>query len=97
MNPPDYLWLFVRMVIVLVVVLGLALFLIRYVLGRNGKWRKGQRTGWAHVVGQVMLGPRKGLYLLRVAGRYLVVGSTENSLSLLAELSREEGERIEKT
>lgn len=93
---PDFLWLFLKMVAGLVVVLGLALLLIRYLLPR-GRWGRGKKAKWATVVGRIMLEPRKGLYLLKVAGRYLVVGSTEQSMALLAELTKAEGEEIEKT
>ena len=91
---PDFLWLFLQMVMGLVVVLGLALLLIRYLLPR-GRWGRGKKAKWATVVGRILLEPRKGVYLLKVAGRYLVVGSTEQSMALLAELSKTEGEEIE--
>lgn len=91
---PDFLWLFIRMIIGLVVVLGLALLLIRYVLPKAGK---NSKTNWAGVVGRVMLEPRKGLYLVKIVGRYFVLGSTDQNLSLISELSKEEGEKIETT
>ena len=93
---PDFLWLFIRMVIGLVVVLGLALLLIRYVLPK-ARWGKNSKTGWAWVIGRVMLEPRKGLYLVKIVGRYFVLGSTDQNLSLISELTQEEGEKIENT
>ncbi len=91
---PDFLWLFIKMLVVLGIVLGLALVTIRYVMPK-GRWNKRSRGGWVDVVGRVMLEPHKNLYLLKLAGRYLVVGSAEQSLSLILELSKEEGEKVE--
>lgn len=93
---PDFAWLFLKTVAGLILVLGLAIVLIRYVLPRVPFGRFGRRrAGWARVVDRFVLEPRKNLYLVKVAERYFLLGSGENSLSLLSELSKTEGEKIE--
>ena len=98
---PDFGWLFIKMVLGLIFVLALALFLIRFVLprtaiGRLRGWgNRAGMPGWVSVIDRFILEPRKSLYLVKVAGRYFILGSAENSMNLLAELSRSEGEKIE--
>ena len=70
--------------------------LLAFVLLRWGaKWlygagRSGQRM---RLVERLPLEPRRALYLVEVAGRRLVLGSSENGVTLLVEL---EPETVEK-
>ena len=91
---PDFTWLFVKMVAGLVLVLGLALVFIRYVLPKT---RLGKRRGvsWIEVVSSFSIEPHKNLHMVKLGGRYLVLGVTEHSLNLVTELSQAEGEKIE--
>ncbi|HSA58511.1 MAG TPA: flagellar biosynthetic protein FliO [bacterium] len=94
MNPtPDFTWLFVKMVIGLVLVLGLALFLFRFVLPRTKFGRRGGAS-WASIEDAVRLDPHKSLYLVKILERYFVLGASEHSLQLITELSPLEGEKI---
>jgi flagellar biogenesis protein FliO len=90
---PDFSWLFVKMVIGLVMVLGLALFLFRYVLPRTKLGRRGAPT-WASVEDAVRIDAHKSLYLVRILERYFVLGGGEQGLQLITELSPSEGEKI---
>ncbi|MBI2981077.1 MAG: flagellar biosynthetic protein FliO [Deltaproteobacteria bacterium] len=83
------------MVAGLLLVLALALVLIRYVLPKTGRWGRRSRIGWARIIDRFPLAPRASLYLVKIAERYLVLGSGEGSLNLIRELSKEEGEKIE--
>ena len=86
----DFAWLFVRMVVGLVFVLALALFLIRYVLARKSS----RRGSWVTIVDRFSLESRKHLYLVKIVGRYFVLGSGEQSLNVVAELNSSEGDKI---
>lgn len=94
MSPtPDFTWLFVKMVVGLVVVLGLALLFIRFVLPRTRLGRRGDAS-WASVEDAVRLDPHRSLYLVKILERYFVLGASEHSLQLITELSLAEGEKI---
>lgn len=90
---PDFSWLFVKMVIGLVLVLGLALVLFRYVLPRT-KFGRRNGSSWASVEDAVRLDPHKSLYLVKILERYFVLGASEHSLQVITELSAPEGEKI---
>jgi flagellar biosynthetic protein FliO len=90
---PDFTWLFVKMVIGLVLVLGLALVLFRYVLPRTKFARRGGAS-WASVEDTVRLDPHKSLYLVKILERYFVLGASEHGLQLITELPASEGEKI---
>ncbi|MBI2083110.1 MAG: flagellar biosynthetic protein FliO [Deltaproteobacteria bacterium] len=93
---PDFAWLFIKMIAGLILVLALAIVLIRYVLPRTGaRWGRRPKDGWVRIVDRFALEPRKSLYLVKIAERYLVLGTGEGSLSLIQELTAEEGGKIE--
>ncbi len=75
------------------VVLGavcIAAFVVVRVLGR---WLSTGRTRGAHlldVVARVPLEPRRSLYVVEVAGKTLLVGTSEMGLSVLSELDAAE-------
>lgn len=79
----ETLWLFIRLIIVLPLVLVLAYFSIKYGLARG----RGFTTGARHmrVVEHLPLGPKGGLTLVEIGGRYYLVAFQENSVSLLKE------------
>ena len=54
------------------------------------------RSGRIRVLDRADLGRERTLLVVRAGQRYLLLGSTSAGLSLLAELSREEGELWEK-
>lgn len=80
----ETLWLFIRLIIVLPLVLALAYFTIKYGLARG---RGFATTGTRHmrVVEHLPLGPKGGLALVEVGGRYYLMAFQENNVSLLKE------------
>ncbi len=71
--------------LVLVVVCVAAFVIVRIA----GRWLGGGRTRGAHlldVVARVPLEPRRSLYVVEVAGKTLLVGTSEMGLSVLSEL-----------
>jgi flagellar biogenesis protein FliO len=93
-STPDFTWLFVKMVIALLLVVGLALFLFRVVLPRTRLGRSRRGAPWASLEDAVRLDPQKSLYLVKILERYFVIGASEQGLSLITELPSAEGEKI---
>ena len=94
---PDFTVLFVKMLAGLVLVLILAVVLIRYLLPRSrfSFLKGGKRSDWVSVLNQFSLGPRKTLYLIKVASRYFLLGAGENSLNLVGELNETDMQKIQ--
>ncbi|MGY1840518.1 MULTISPECIES: flagellar biosynthetic protein FliO [unclassified Modestobacter] len=76
----------VRLVLSLAFVAGVLLFAAR-IAKKKGL---GQSTGVIEVVSRQRMGRASSVSVLRVAGRVLVIGSTEEQVTLLAELEDEE-------
>ena len=91
---PDFTWLFVKMVVGLVLVLGLALVLFRYVLPKTRLVRRRKGAIWGELTDVIRLDPHRSLYLVRILERYFVLGASEQSFQLITELSPSEGEKI---
>jgi flagellar protein FliO/FliZ len=66
--------------LVLAVLVGLYWFVRRFLPGQT----PGTAGGGLRLVGRLPLGPKRGLALVEVAGRVLVVGLSEQNISLLA-------------
>lgn len=63
--------------------------LVAVVLGGRALTRRGRRGGgsdWMEVLARLPLEPRRSLYVVRVADRTLVLGASEQGLTLLREL-----------
>ncbi|MBI2066633.1 MAG: flagellar biosynthetic protein FliO [Deltaproteobacteria bacterium] len=97
---PDFAALFMKMIAGLVLVLVLAVVFIRFILPRTGLvggrfWgRRGQGIE-VKVLERVVLEPKKSLYIVKLLERYFLLGSAEQSLNLITELSKNEGEQLE--
>lgn len=93
-NTPDFSWMFVKMILGLVFVLGLALFLVRYVLPRT-KLGRNRKDSWIKIIDRAPLDRGLSLYLVKIVGKYLVLGASEAGISQIADISNEEGQKIE--
>lgn len=69
----------------LALVCGLAWVVLRWLSGRTG----GRSDRGLQVVARCALEPRRSLYVVRAAGRILLIGSGEGGLALLTELDAE--------
>lgn len=78
----------------LLIVLGLAFVLIKYVLPKTQMGRR-SRAKWLTILDRVPLESRKSVYLLKIGSRYFAVGMAEQSVNVIAELPSAEGEKIE--
>jgi flagellar biogenesis protein FliO len=94
---PDFTWLFLKMMagLVLVLVLAVVLALIRNALGTQQIPPNPVVTGLA-IINRYPVGRSSHLLLVKVAARYLLLGASESSVNLVTELSKEEGEGLEK-
>ena len=79
-------WMIIRLVLCLAFVGGVLLFASRVAQKRG----IGGATGVIEVVARQRMGRASSVSVLRVAGRVLVVGSTEEQVTLLAEVEDEE-------
>ncbi|MEW6697240.1 MAG: flagellar biosynthetic protein FliO [Bacillota bacterium] len=79
----ETLWLFIRLIIVLPLVLVLAYITIKYGLARSRGFTAGARH--MRVVEHLPLGPKGGLTLVEIGGRYYLVAFQEDSITLIKE------------
>ncbi len=90
---PSYGALLIKTVIALVVVVALAWAFLRWGLRRLLPGRP--HSDEMEVVDRLPLESRRSIVLVRVHGRYLLLGSAEGSVTLLAELEPEQVARLE--
>ncbi|MBI1910178.1 MAG: flagellar biosynthetic protein FliO [Deltaproteobacteria bacterium] len=92
--PISFGWLFVKMVGVLGLLVLSLLFIGKWFLPRLGKGRFSlrQEKGRISVIERFPLEQRKTLYLLKVAQKYLLVGTGDHSVQLLGEFEKNEME-----
>lgn len=85
----DFTWLFVKVILAMLLVCGAAFAVIKYVLPR-AHFVKRQTDSEIEILERFTLEPRKNLYILKIADKKVVLGSTENALSTLLELEYKE-------
>jgi flagellar biogenesis protein FliO len=85
-----------RMVLMLGVVLGLAYLVLNVGLRRLMKLQRptGPGAELVTVVARIPVEPKRAVLLMRAAGEYLLVGSSEMGLQLLSKLDGPEVERV---
>ncbi len=82
----HFTWLFIKTLGVMVLVIGLAIFLLRFIIPKLSLQRTPRGGADFQVLGRYALDTKKGLYVVQVEGRRLLLGSTEHSLVLITEL-----------
>lgn len=87
----DIVWLLVQTAIALGIVCGLAILIFRYILPRLNVVSFNKSI--VHVVDGTSLDARKRLIVVEVAGKYMLLASSENGVQLVSEL---DGEAVEK-
>jgi len=87
----DIVWLLVQTAIALGIVCGLAILIFRYILPRLNVVSFNKSI--VHVVDGASLDARKRLIVVEVAGKYMLLASSENGVQLVSEL---DGEAVEK-
>ena len=80
-------WLFVCVILIL----GLAYFFTKHVVGRTSFGSFGlAHRGMMQVIAQLPLGRDRQVILIRMGERYFLLGSTANEIHLLSEIPKEE-------
>lgn len=85
----SFVWMLLQTVLALAFVCGLALLLFRWVLPRLQLTPSGANS-MVRVVDRVMLDARRSLLVVEVAGRWLLVSSSEAGVQLISELDATE-------
>lgn len=85
----DFTWMFVKVILVLAFVCLIAFAVIKYVLPKASFVRQGKGSQ-VELIERFALEPRKSLYIVKVGSRFLLLGSSENSLNPLMELSEKD-------
>lgn len=88
---PGYGGILLKMVVSLVVVCAFAYLFLRWALKR---FSGSGGTGKMEVVARLAVAPNRSVLVVRVGDRHLIVGSGEQQLSLLGELSAEEARQL---
>jgi len=81
----ELYWALIKLLVSLPLVLALAYFFLKYVLGR-GSYFSPAGTRRMKVLEQLTLGPKAALSLVEVGGRYYLIAHHEGGISLLQEL-----------
>jgi len=87
----DILWLLIQTAIALAIVCGLAILIFRYILPRLNAVSFNESI--VKVVDGTSLDARKRLIIVEAAGKYLLLGVSENGINLVSEL---DGDSVEK-
>lgn len=83
----SFLWLVVSVVLII----GLAYWFTRYVVGRGGFGAAGLlKTGGLEVLAQLTLGRDQKLLVVRAGERFFLLGAAAGSVTMLAEFTAEE-------
>lgn len=80
----QFFWALMRLLLFLPLVLGLAYLATRYATSLRYQWLR--RGPYLAVIEHLALGPRTGLYVIRVGNRYCLFAASEGRLTLLREL-----------
>jgi len=87
--PESHLgWLFIKVLLAMILVLALAFMAIKYLLP-GSPWIKKFQNSPIKVIAQTLLENRKSLYLIEVAGKVVLVGTSDQSIAALAQFEKE--------
>lgn len=89
----DFTWLFLKTLLAMAVVLGLAIVVLRFVLPHLGLHRPQKSQGNFRVLESFPLDAKKSLYVVEVEGRRFLIGSSEHAINLVSELDRQSSSR----
>ena len=82
-------WLFVKTIIAMVIVIGLAFVVLRYVLPRfQGAHRFSNSR--IKILERFGLEPRKGLYIVKVGGKTALIGTSDHAVNKLMDLEEKD-------
>lgn len=88
----DFTWLFIKMILVLAIVSIVAVLVLKYAVPHFGLLKPFQKGRYFTVLGRYVLEPKKSLYVVNIGKRYLVIGTADNGINLITEISKEDAE-----
>lgn len=93
---PSLFGIVIKLIISMVVIVGL-IYLSMYFLKKiNSRAAGGGIIGdTIKIIGRTFLSPKQSLYLVKIGDRYAILGATEQSVSMISELSEEEAAKFE--
>jgi len=86
----DFTWLFVKMLMLLGIVSIIAILVLKFAVPHLGVMKRFQKGKYFQIMGRHVLEPRKSLYLVKMAKRYMVIGVADHGINLITELTEEE-------
>jgi len=89
----SYAYLLVKAVLTLVFVLGLlgvSLYALKWYMAKGGKTASGRGPSPVKVLFTAVLGQKKNLAIVEVAGEVIVLGITPNAISFLTKIEKNE-------
>ena len=92
-NSLTFLWMLLQTVIALLLVCGLAYLIFRVILPRLSTGLGG--NSMIRIVDRAGLEARKSLYVIEVAGKWLLVSASEDGVQLVSELDPEAAREME--
>jgi flagellar protein FliO/FliZ len=93
---PSLFGIVIKLIISMVVIVGL-IYLSMYFLKKiNSRAAGGGIIGdTIKIIGRTFLSPKQSLYLVKIGDRYAIIGATEQSVSMIGELSEKEAAKFE--
>jgi flagellar biosynthetic protein FliO len=92
-NSLSFLWMLAQTIFALALVCGLAYLIFRVILPRLAV--NYGSNNMVRVVDRIGLEARKSLYVIEVAGKWMLVASSESGVQLIAELDAESAQLAE--
>jgi flagellar biosynthetic protein FliO len=91
---PSLLWMLVQTIFMLAFICALAYIVVRLLKRFGGAPAS---SNLIEIIDRVALDQRKGLYVIKVTGRYLLIGTSDNGVQLIGELDADAVEREAQT
>ena len=95
MNSLSFLWMLIQTIFALALVCGLAYLIFRVLLPRLTIGSAAGANNMVRVVDRIGLEARKSLYVVEVAGRWLLVAVSESGVQLVSELDADAAREAE--
>jgi flagellar protein FliO/FliZ len=92
-NSLSFLWMLVQTIFALALVCGLAYLIFRVILPRLAV--SYGSNNMVRVVDRISLDARKSLYVIEVAGKWMLVASSESGMQLISELDADSAKLAE--
>lgn len=89
----DFTFLFIKMIAALVVACVAAVLILRYAVPKLSFAKKWQSNERIKVLSRFSLGPKQQLFLVKVEGRCILLGVTDQSICNLGDIENSGGER----